>query len=141
MVITNASGHVTELGEDSVHHWHSNPDRTRGGTRYGFFVLNVQLYIQGNNIWIRPTQPGVPLPVQPPEVTTKVVELDYPTASGIQARLEAEGYTLGWVRPERAAGLIDLKGYEEVVEADRNGKLARFRARDGLVLLKGRPSP
>jgi hypothetical protein len=142
VVIKNPrTGHVTELGEDSVHHWHSNPDRTRGDTRYGFFVLNVQLYIQGNATRIRPTQPGVSLPVQPPEVITKTVDLNYPSHSGILGRLEADGYTLNWVRPERVAGLIDGKGWEEVIEVDRHGKLAKFRGPGGLVLIKSRQGP
>lgn len=139
VVIKNPrTGHVTELGEDSVHHWHSNPGRTRGETRYGFLVLNVQVYIQGDTIRIRPTRPGEPLPAQSPEIVTKSVDLKYPSDSGILGRLEAEGFKLSWVRPERVAGLVDGKGWELVIEPDRYGKLAKFRGPGGLVLIKHR---
>jgi hypothetical protein len=138
-LITNPrTGHFTTLAEDHIHHWTSNPGRSRNGARYGFFTLTVQLYIQGNEIRIRPTLPGQPVPVQFPHVAERVVGLDYPVISGIQGRLEVEGYKLGWVRPDSVAGLTEIEGCGEVVEADRQGRLAKFRARGGLVLLKRR---
>jgi hypothetical protein len=141
VVISNGrTRHAPTLGEDSVHHWASNLTRPQNGARYGFYVLTVQLYIQGDEVRVRPTRPGEPLPVQLPNIVAKVVALDYPRASGLQARLNAAGYALGWARPDRVTGLIDIEGYEEVIASDRQGRLAKFRARDGLVLLKRRSS-
>jgi hypothetical protein len=68
-------------------------------------------------------------------VAERVVEFDYPTQSGIQQALEARGFTLGWVRPERVAS-IELKGGEVVVEPDANGSPATFKTRDGMVLIR-----
>lgn len=141
VVISNPrTRHAPTLGEDSVHHWHSNPTRPQNGARYGFYVLNVQLYIQGNEVRIRPTRPGEALPAQLPEISTKMVALNYPEASGLQARMNASGFTLRWVRPDGVAGLIDVKGYEEVIVADGPGRVAKFHTREGLVLLKLRSS-
>jgi len=68
-------------------------------------------------------------------VAERVVEFDYPTQSGIQQALEARGFTLGWVRHERVAG-IELQGGEVVVEPDARGAPATFKTRDGMVLVK-----
>ncbi len=68
-------------------------------------------------------------------VAERVVEFDYPTQSGVQQALEARGFTLGWVRPERVAS-IEVKGGEVVVAPDANGAPATFRTRDGMVLVK-----
>jgi hypothetical protein len=68
-------------------------------------------------------------------VAERVVEFDYPTQSGIQQALEARGFTLGWVRPERVAG-IELQGGEVVVELDARGTPATFKTSDGMVLVR-----
>jgi hypothetical protein len=70
------------------------------------------------------------------QVTEQIVDMNYPVRSGMQTRLEADGYSLSWVRRERVHGLVDIEGYEEVVEADRQGRAASFRTTDGMVLLK-----
>jgi hypothetical protein len=70
------------------------------------------------------------------DVTEEIVDMNYPVRSGMQARLEADGYSLSWVRRERVHGLVDIEGYEEVVEADKQGRSASFRTTDGMVLLK-----
>jgi TIR domain len=76
------------------------------------------------------------LPAHSSQVTEKIVDMNYPVSSGMQARLEADGYSLSWARRERVHGLVDTEGYEEVVEADRQGRAASFRTTDGMVLLK-----
>jgi hypothetical protein len=56
------TGHVTTLGTDHVHHFTTNPGRSEGGFQYGFLTLNVQVYLQGNMVWVRPnSRPGQPV--------------------------------------------------------------------------------
>ena len=51
--------HHTILGLDHIHHFTSNPDRSQGGIKYGFLTLNVQIFLQGNNLSVRPSgRPG-----------------------------------------------------------------------------------
>jgi hypothetical protein len=65
VVVSNSGGHVTTLGKDHIHHFTSNPDRSRTGILHGFLTLNVQVFVQGNRLWVRPnTRPGEP--VRPP---------------------------------------------------------------------------
>lgn len=60
------TGHVRTLGFDNVHHFSS--DRQQGGITYGFYTLNVQLLIQGNDVRITPTRPGESIaPKIPPD--------------------------------------------------------------------------
>jgi hypothetical protein len=127
------SGHFRLLGYDHIQKFTS--DGMKQGAKRGFLTLLVQLYIQGNDVRVLPTRPGEPLPPPRPVVVDKVVESNYPTASGIQQRLEAQGYALSWVRPERV-GTIELQGGHAVVERDAKGLLATFRTRDGMVLVK-----
>lgn len=131
------TGHFRTLGYDHIYKFTS--DGTKNGAVRGFLSLHVQVFVQGNNVRVVPNaRPGEPLPPRQPEIVEKMVDIGYPAASGIQQRLESHGYTLGWTRPERVNGLIDLEGYEGVVEGDARGRLATFRTRDGLVLLKRR---
>ena len=51
--------HFYPLGTDHVHHFDTNPGRSAPGIKYGFLTLTVQLFIQGHNIHLRPTRPGV----------------------------------------------------------------------------------
>jgi hypothetical protein len=127
------SGHFRLLGYDHIQKFTS--DGMKQGAKRGFLTLHVQLYVQGNDVRVLPTQPGAPLPPPRPVVVDKVVESNYPTASGIQQRLEAQGYALSWVRPERV-GSIELQGGQAVVERDAKGVLATFRTRNGMVLVK-----
>lgn len=135
--ISHASGHVKILKYDHIYKFTS--DESKNGQKRGFLTLLVQLFLQGNEICIEPTaRPGEPVPPTLPRVTEKVVEITYPDRSGMQARLMAQGYSLGWARPERVSTLIDLEGHQEVIEADGTSVFARFCTRDGLVLLKRR---
>jgi hypothetical protein len=137
--ISRASGHFKTLSYDHIYKFTS--DAPKNGQKRGFLTLLVQLYVQGNEICIEPSaRPGEPVPPKAPRVVEKVVEISYPDRSGMQARLEAQGYGLGWARPERVSTLIDLKGHEEAIEADGTGGFTRFRTRDGMVLLRRRLS-
>src|SRR6202034_4324102 len=64
------------LGADHIHHFTTNPDRSQDGFKYGFFTLNVQIFLQGHKSWVRPnTRPGES--VKPPvdEISDKWVDL------------------------------------------------------------------
>ena len=134
-IVDPRTGHVRLLGYDHIQKFTS--DGVRNGHGRGFLTLLVQLYIQGNDVRICPTRPGEAVPPTRPAVVNKLVESNYPTASGIQQRLEAQGYTIGWCRPERVAS-VELEGGQVVVERDATGTLATFRLRDGAVLVKRR---
>jgi hypothetical protein len=131
------TGHFRNLGYDHVHRF--TTDGTRNGSRRGFLSLHVQVFVQGNDVRVVPNaRPGDPVQSKRPEVFDKIVEIRYPELSGIQERLLAQSYRIGWVRPDRVSSLVDLEGYEVVVEADVRGVVSTFRTRDGLVLLKCR---
>ena len=56
------TGHVTTLVKDHVHDFRTNPDRSEGEFQYRFLTLNVQVYLQGNKLWVRPnSRPGQPV--------------------------------------------------------------------------------
>ncbi|WP_156954348.1 hypothetical protein [Paraburkholderia acidipaludis] len=53
------SNHVAELGKDHVYDYRSDPSRTKGDVKYGFLILKVQVFMQGDDIWLRPnSRPG-----------------------------------------------------------------------------------
>jgi hypothetical protein len=57
----------TTLARDHIHHYTSNPDRSTGGLKFGFLTLNVQLFMQGNEMRIRPNSaPGRPVELRSP---------------------------------------------------------------------------
>lgn len=61
------------------------------------------------------------------EVVEKWVDIKYPSDSGLQARLEAEGYNVGWCSDKHLARKVDLKGWEIVVEPNADGVPSKFR--------------
>ena len=97
--------------------------------------------MQGNEIQLRPcSRPGErvdPLPVQ---IKEEWVDFRYPSDSGLQARLEANGYRVAWCRksllPRRRRD-----GWEVVVGNNDVGARATFHLRDrpeDQILLKHR---
>lgn len=123
--------HVTTLGKDHVHHFTSNPDRSQTGIRHGFLTLNVQVFLQGDKLWVRPNaRPGEPVKPQLGEVIEKWVNLKYPFDSGLQRRLEAAGYRVAWCLDTKLSRKIDLEGWEIVVEPDAQGVRTKFRLKD-----------
>lgn len=136
------SDHATTLAYDHIHHYTSNPDRSRGGIQYGFLTLHVQIFIRGVNLSIRPNgRPGEP--VDPPEVEIgdKWVDFRYPADSGLQQHLEAEGYEIGWCDERKRARRLDLEGCELVFVRQRSGALVSLRCASQpshLVLIKKR---
>jgi hypothetical protein len=125
------TGHVSTLGKDHVHHFTTNPDRSRAGIRHGFLTLNVQVFLQGNKLWVRPNaRPGEPVKPQLGEVLEKWVDFSYPFDSGIQQRLEASGYRVAWCSDAKLSRKIDLEDWEVVVEPDAQGVPTKFRVKD-----------
>jgi hypothetical protein len=122
-------GLTTQLGSDGVHHYTRNPSRSVGATQYGFLVLNVQAYIQAGHITYRPTRPGERLAPPPVSIERTAVDFNYPSASGIQKRLESHGWQTGWVRESRLPSL-ELEGAELVIEKTRRETLTSFYLRD-----------
>ena len=133
------TGHVIILGKDHIHHFTSNPHR---GPNYGFLTLHVQIFVRGNECSIRPNfKPGEA--VKPPavEIFEKDVSIDYPEKTGIIQKLKNEGYRSFWCADCNLAEMLDVKGWERVIERDRNGTLCSFRVKDrvsDLFLLKKR---
>lgn len=126
-----ALGLTTTIGKDAVHHFTSNPSRSiPGGIQYGFLSLTVQMFIQQDRITYRPcSRPGERVPPLPAPIAEKLVDFNYPKASGIQDRLEAAGYRVAWVRGSRLASL-ELQGWEVVAEKDAHGMPTSFHLRD-----------
>jgi hypothetical protein len=130
-VYNTRTGHLTALGKDHVHHFTSNPDRSQTGIPYGFLTLNVQVFLQGNRLWVRPNaRPGEPVKLQLDEVIEKWVDLKYPFDSGLQLRLEAAGYRVAWCLDTNLSRKIDLEGWEIVIEPDSQGTRTKFRLKD-----------
>ena len=125
------TGQVANLGKDHVHHFTSNPDRSQTEIPHGFLTLNVQVFLQGNKLWVRPNaRPGEPVKPQPVEVIEKWVDFKYPSDSGLQRRLEAAGYRVAWCLDTKLSRKIDLEGWEIVVEPDAQGVRTKFRLKD-----------
>ena len=59
----------------------------------------------------------------------QVVDLKYPSDSGLQSRLETVGYRVAWCLETNLARRVDLEGWEVVLEDD-HGVPTRFRVKD-----------
>ena len=131
--ITNArTGHFTHLGKDHIHHYTTNPDETRRtGVPHGFFVLNVQVYLQGPRLRVTPcAKPGEPVLPSVPAISELEVDLSYPADSGLQAQLAAAGFRIAWARESRVARLTNLEGWSPVVVRSLTGLPIAYRLRD-----------
>lgn len=123
------------IGKDIVHRFDS--DRSRG-TRHGFLMLTQQMFIQADRISFRPGRPGErvnPLPAT--EVTKVPVTFDFFRNSGIQERLEREGFEVNGVIAARLAEL-ELKGWERIIENDSQGRPIQYYlpdSRPGMELI------
>lgn len=139
------SGHQVKLGTDHIHNFVTNPQRrSEAEENFGFLKLHVQVFLQGDRIFVKPNaRPGERVSASPAIVTEKIVTFSYPTESGIQQRNEAEGFRLQWSLEAELAGRVDLYGWEIVIEPDTNGNLFCFRckdSRDDQILIKKRDS-
>jgi hypothetical protein len=134
------TGHSFPLGKDQIHHFTSDPQRSLGDTKHGFLTLLVQVFIQGARAWVKPAlRPGEAVAPPPVKIEDRVVDFNYPADSGLQRRLEAQGYKLSWCLESRLSRATELNGWEVVVDRTRDGSLTRFRLkdpRDDQVLVK-----
>lgn len=126
------TGHFTHLGKDHIHHYTSNPDESRrSGIAHGFFTLNIQIYLQGATLTVTPTaRPGEPVPPRGSPISEQNVDINYPSDSGLQQRLAAEGFRVAWARESMVARRTNLEGWSIVVEPAANGQLVRYRVKD-----------
>jgi hypothetical protein len=131
-VSNTSTRHFTKLGKDHIHHYTTNPDGThRTGVHHGFFTLNVQIYIRGNDVTVTPTaRPGEAVTPNDEQASELVVDLRYPSDSGLQTELSRAGYRIAWVAESRVARLVNLEGWSVVVHRAPSGKLVRYRVRD-----------
>lgn len=65
-----------------------------------------------------------------PEIVEKWVDIRYPSDSGLEARLETEGYRVRWCFDKHLARKQDIEGWEIVVEPSDNGIPYMFRLKD-----------
>jgi hypothetical protein len=65
------------------------------------------------------------------EIADKCVDFRYPFDSGIQQKLETDGFEVKWCLDSKASRTIDIEGWELVVEPDAKGIVSRFRVKDG----------
>lgn len=63
-------------------------------------------------------------------VHEKWVNLNYPSDSGIQNKLEKSGFKVRWCLDKNVASRTEMEGWEVVIEPDKNGILYRFRIKD-----------
>ena len=65
----------------------------------------------------------------PSDIAEKWVDFRYPNDSGIQARLEAEGFQVSWCADKYLARKLEFEGAEVVVETGQDGIATKFRLR------------
>lgn len=114
------NGLCTKIGADVVHHFDTDLSR---GTRHGLLMLKQQIFIQADTIAFRLCfRPGERVDPPPPvEVTRIPVSFDFLQKTGIQKRLDAEGFEVNGVIELRLAEL-ERNGWECIVESDRHGR-------------------
>jgi len=132
--------HGTTLGFDHIHHFTTDPDKSQGQLQYGFFSLHVQLYLQGDVLYVRPTlRPGERLPPPAVSTTEKIVDLRFPADTGLSDALASNGYKVAWCSEAKLARRLELEGWERVIVRDTNGHRTSFRLKDSphdQILLK-----
>jgi hypothetical protein len=134
------TGHETVLAKDHIHHYTSNPHCVTNGQEHGFLTLLVQLYVQNDQITIKPClRPGESLAPPPvPEVVDEWVDLMYPTYN-IAKKLGIDPNTLAWARESTVATSTAKGAAEVILMPDSSGKVKRFRVRtspESLILVR-----
>jgi hypothetical protein len=124
------TGHFALLGHDHIHHFTSDPVASQNGVPHGFFMLNVQLFLQGASVRVTPNgRPGEKVAPEPPRIRKANVDLRYPADSGLQEKLKALGYEIAWCLEPRFARLTELEGWELVLEPDGSGWYVSYRVK------------
>jgi len=125
------TGHFTTLGNDHIHHFTSNPALSQNGVPHGFFVLNVQLFLQGLTVSVTPNgRPGERVAPAPPRIREAIVDIRFPADSRMQAKLNSLGYEIRWCLEPRVARLTELEGWELTLEPDGSGGYVSYRLKD-----------
>jgi hypothetical protein len=120
--------HIYALGYDHIHHFVSDPDKTRGGLNRGMLVLTVQLVARGNGLDIEPTiKPGTAMAPSRVLPLDKLVDYHYPSDIGLVADLQSQGYQVMWARRCFVPRRIELEGWERVTVRGVRGRLIQFR--------------
>ncbi|MCB1805977.1 MAG: hypothetical protein KDJ99_12775 [Candidatus Competibacteraceae bacterium] len=83
---------------------------------------------------------GVSTPIggvswEPEGVEEKIVDINYPTDSGLKEELNNVGYKIAWSAEKKLSRRIDLEGWEKVVWEDQVGKQFTLKCSDGLTLI------
>jgi hypothetical protein len=141
--ISNITTQIFQLlGKDHIHHFTTNPQRSQGDVKFGFLTLHVQIFCQGVNAWVRPNiRPGEAVAPLQVEIREKIVDFQYPSKSGLEAKLNSQGYRLVWSNESNLSSRLDFEGWEIVIDKSPNGELNSFRVRDRIedqILLKKR---
>lgn len=77
-----------------------------------------------------PVIEGSPAQLTPPTPAEKWVDFAYPRDSGLQAKLEANGFQVAWCLDNRLARKTELEGWQVVVESGLEDRTFVFRLKD-----------
>jgi hypothetical protein len=116
------TGHGRLLAFDNICEY--TKDRVERSTQYAFLTLKVQVSVQGNDVHVTPTRPGVPVP---PTIPTDPIRL------ALLQRLQSS--------PGRFIPAGELAGFEftavinEMARCDAEDLLEARLLRDGRVVL------
>ena len=77
---------------------------------------------------------GISIPIggiswEPEGIEDKLVDIKYPSDSGIQKELENVGYKVRWCAEDKLSRRIDMEGWEKVVWEDQTGKQFLLKCR------------
>lgn len=108
----------------------------------GLTVGGIQLWK-----WFHRSRKASNLPAPPVQVQDKWVSLNYIEDAGLAAEMRNDGYELYWAAADREAELVDLKGWEVVIDQLPDGSRVRYKIHDlpsiggFLLLLRRRVRP
>ena len=77
---------------------------------------------------------GISMPIggiswEPEGMEDKLVDIKYPSDSGIQKELENVGFKVRWCAEDKLSRRIDMEGWEKVVWEDQTGKQFLLKCR------------
>ncbi len=125
------TGHGIVLGTDHIHHFTSNPNRSLGVVKYGFLTLHVQVFLRATECWVQPNlRPGERVRVEPVPINEMWVDFRFVVDSGLQRKLDSEGYRMAWSLDTLLPRRLQFEGWEVVIEPDSHGTPTKFRMRD-----------
>ena len=118
---------TTRFGIDAVASFTSDPSRSVGdGKQYGFLLLKVQMYIQGDVITFASClRPGERLPPPAVQIVDRRVGIGFARETGLEKRMAINGFRLYWAKLSSIAQL-EREGWEILLEPDEHGILTRY---------------